>query len=211
MRACAVSSLHGGELLFLSKHISRAIVLLVPRSQYVPHPTPHVPLLASWRFLRWSSNCDALLEIIHIIIFVVSIGAVCIFSRTDRSWARLYRVYPKSAAIECTQKLLCGYNANSLFFRASFFCSCPNKNEWPLRPVAKITCPCATPLGTYFPVGILVPEYTFIHFFTHFYFPASGQAAFTGVVPSFPRFLPSIFVAHRVQQSHCSPIFIECC
>ena len=28
----------------------------------------------------------------------------------------------------------------------------------------------------------------------------------TGVVPSPPRFLPSIFIAHRVQQSHCSSI-----
>ena len=29
----------------------------------------------------------------------------------------------------------------------------------------------------------------------------------TGVVPSSPRFLPSIFIAHRLQQSHCSSIF----
>ena len=29
----------------------------------------------------------------------------------------------------------------------------------------------------------------------------------TGVVPSSPRFLPSIFVAHRFQQSRCSSIF----
>ena len=29
----------------------------------------------------------------------------------------------------------------------------------------------------------------------------------TGVVPSPPRFLPSIFIAHRVQPSHCSSIF----
>ena len=29
-------------------------------------------------------------------------------------------------------------------------------------------------------------------FFSHFYFPASGQAVVTGVVPSPPRFLPSI-------------------
>ena len=35
--------------------------------RYVPHLTQHVPLLASWRSLIiWSSNCDALLEIIHI-------------------------------------------------------------------------------------------------------------------------------------------------
>ena len=39
------------------------------------------------------------------------------------------------------------------------------------------------------------------------YFPASGQTVVTGVVPSSPRFLPSIFIAHRVQQSHCSSTF----
>ena len=32
---------------------------------------------------------------------------------------------------------------------------------------------------------------------THLYFPASGQAVVTGVVPSSPRFLPSIFIAHK--------------
>ena len=45
--------------------------------------------------------------------------------------------------------------------------------------------------------------YTFFFFLT-LYFPASGQAVVTGVVPSPPRFLPSIFIPHRVQQSHCS-------
>ena len=30
----------------------------------------------------------------------------------------------------------------------------------------------------------------FFFFFAHFYFPASGQAVVTGVVPSSPRFLP---------------------
>ena len=43
-------------------------------------------------------------------------------------------------------------------------------------------------------------------FFTHIYFPSSGQAVVTGVVPSSPRLLPSFFIAHRVQQSHCSSI-----
>ena len=47
----------------------------------------------------------------------------------------------------------------------------------------------------------------FFFFFTHIYFPASGQAVVTSVVPSPPRFLPSILIAHRVQQSHCSSIF----
>ena len=46
----------------------------------------------------------------------------------------------------------------------------------------------------------------FVFFSAHFHFPASGQAVVTGVIPSPPRFLPSIFFAHRVQQSHCSSI-----
>ena len=51
------------------------------------------------------------------------------------------------------------------------------------------------------------PLLFFTFFFSHFYFPASGQAVVTGVVPSPSRFLPSIFIAHRVQRSHCSSIF----
>ena len=47
----------------------------------------------------------------------------------------------------------------------------------------------------------------FFSFFSHFYSPASGQCVVTGVVPSPPRFLPSIFVAHRVQHSPYSSIF----
>ena len=47
----------------------------------------------------------------------------------------------------------------------------------------------------------------YIFFFGQFHFPASGQFAVTGVVPSPPRFLPSIFIAHMVQQSHCSSTF----
>ena len=40
---------------------------------------------------------------------------------------------------------------------------------------------------------------------------SSGQAVVTGVVPSPPRYVPSICIAHRVQHSHCSSTFIECC
>ena len=57
---------------------------------------------------------------------------------------------------------------------------------------------------------VLVLVFLFIYLFfsysLHFYFPASGQAVVTGDVPSSPWFLPSIFIAHRVQQSHCSSI-----
>ena len=55
---------------------------------------------------------------------------------------------------------------------------------------------------------LLVPAFLFLFlFFAYFYFPAFGQAVVTGVVPSPPRFLPSIFIAHRAQQSHCSSMF----
>ena len=47
----------------------------------------------------------------------------------------------------------------------------------------------------------------FFLFFVHIHFPAPGQAVVAGVVPSSPRFFPSIFIAHRVQPSHCSSIF----
>ena len=47
----------------------------------------------------------------------------------------------------------------------------------------------------------------FFFFFSHFYFPASGHAVVTSVVPSPPRFLPSIFIAHKVQRPHCSSMF----
>ena len=53
----------------------------------------------------------------------------------------------------------------------------------------------------------VVPALFFFFFFTHIYFPASGQAVVTDVVPSPPRFLPSLFIAHTIQQSHCSSIF----
>ena len=56
-------------------------------------------------------------------------------------------------------------------------------------------------------VTIRTPHrFFFFFFFAHFYFPASGQAVVTGAIPSPPRFLPSIYIAHRVQQSHCSSI-----
>ena len=44
-------------------------------------------------------------------------------------------------------------------------------------------------------------------FSTHSYFLPSGQDVVTGVVPSPPWFLPSNFIAHGIQQSHCSSIF----
>ena len=46
---------------------------------------------------------------------------------------------------------------------------------------------------------------------SHIFFSASGQAAVSGVVPSPPRYVPSVFIVHKMQHSHCSSIFIECC
>ena len=49
--------------------------------------------------------------------------------------------------------------------------------------------------------------YIHLYFLAHFYFPASGQARGHRRRSFSPRLLPSIFIAHRVQQSHCSSIF----
>ena len=56
------------------------------------------------------------------------------------------------------------------------------------------------------------PEERHVFFFSRFFFPhfynsTSGQDVVTGIVPFSPRLLPSIFIAHRVRQSHCSSIF----
>ena len=56
------------------------------------------------------------------------------------------------------------------------------------------------------------PGATSFFFASHFFFPASGQAVVSGVVPSPPRYVPSVFFEHRVQHSHRSPtFFIEYC
>ena len=65
------------------------------------------------------------------------------------------------------------------------------------------------------PVAAIVPAFPtiikllliYLFVFTHMYFPASAQAVVTGVVPSPPWFLPSIFISHRVQQSPSLSIF----
>ena len=56
--------------------------------------------------------------------------------------------------------------------------------------------------------GIVNSRNIFFFFFPELtlLFSASGQAMVTAVVPLPPRFLPSIFIAHRVQQSHRSSI-----
>ena len=40
---------------------------------------------------------------------------------------------------------------------------------------------------------------------------SSGQAVVTGVIQFPPRHVASFSIVHRVQHSHCSSIFIECC
>ena len=77
----------------------------------------------------------------------------------------------------------------------------------PLAPYAARLL--ALPLASWFDVEMFYDFFfsffsLFFFLFAHFYFPASGQAMVSGVVPSSPWFLPSIFIAHRVQQSHCS-------
>ena len=57
------------------------------------------------------------------------------------------------------------------------------------------------------PLYFVNDVFLFVYFSHTFHFLAFGQAVVTGVDPSPPKFLPSIFFAHRVQQSHCLSIF----
>ena len=74
-----------------------------------------------------------------------------------------------------------------------------------LRPCVEVQHPASTMIHSFFCSFF----YLFIYFLDHFYFPASGQAVVSGVVPSPPRYVPSVFIAHRVRHSHCSSTFIE--
>ena len=51
----------------------------------------------------------------------------------------------------------------------------------------------------------------FFFFLAHFYFPASGQAVVTGVVPFPPRFLPQFVSRIGFSNSTARRFFIECC
>ena len=110
--------------------MSRVIVLLLPRFQYVPHPTPHVPLLASWRSLSWSSKCDALLEIIHIIrckSFVCCQVVLCAFSQQQIGRGNVSIEYPKSAKSTAIKKYsqeesVVRVKCEFIVFPSSFFC-----------------------------------------------------------------------------------------
>ena len=141
--------------------MSRVIVLLLPRSQYVPHPTPHVPLLASWRSLGWRSNCDALLEIIHITrckSFVCYQVVLCIFSQEQIGRGHVYVEHTQKVLkvlLLSTPKKYCASKMRIHYFPGQLFFMI-YKRKWSLRPVVKTTCLCATPLGAYFPEGNLV-------------------------------------------------------
>ena len=111
--------------------MSRVIVLLLPRSQYVPHLTPHVPLLASWRSLiSWSSNCDALLEIVHIIrckSFVCVIKWCCVFSQEQICRGQVYIEYSQKVlkvVLLSTPKKYCAGEMRVHYFSGQVFLVC---------------------------------------------------------------------------------------
>ena len=68
---------------------------------------------------------------------------------------------------------------------------------------------CTVPKVTSNSLAAMSTTFFFFFFFSHtFTFQLLDKPwSQVGVVPSSPRFLPSIFIAHRVQQSHCSSIF----
>ena len=85
MCACRILSLRRRVAFVIACHVlSSCPLVLNTCSLHNINPTPHVPLLASWRSLTCSSKCDALLEIIHIIrcnSFVCCQVVLCAFSQ----------------------------------------------------------------------------------------------------------------------------------
>ena len=72
MCACRILSLRRRVAFAIACHVLSSCSQFSIGAIYVvfhskPHPTTHVPLLASWRSLTWRSKCDALLKIVHII------------------------------------------------------------------------------------------------------------------------------------------------
>ena len=81
----------------------------------------------------------------------------------------------------------------------SYSCAAVRSSETSIRSIA-------SPLLVLVVVGGGLRIFFFSFFLAHFYFAASESVVVKGAVPSPPRFLPSIFIAHRVKQSHCSSI-----
>ena len=116
--------------------MSRVIVLLLPRSQYVPYPTPHVPLLVSWRSLSWSSNCDALLEMIHTIrckSVVCYQVVLCVFSQEQIVRGHVYIEYTQKVLkvlLLSTPKKYCAGDTRIHYFSGQVFLVwCTNRND----------------------------------------------------------------------------------
>ena len=68
---------------------------------------------------------------------------------------------------------------------------------------------CQVHIGAYYGVCVLIKDFFFL--FAYFYFPASGQAVVTDVVPPPPRFLPSILSRIGFSNPTARRFFIECC
>ena len=118
-------------------------------------------------------------------------------------WCLLHRrlislLYFSCGGINCVSCDICVYH---LWFVCVF--------PWGI-PQLQSDCPVTTDLIMRVNVRTTTTCVIVFFFFTYVYFPASGQAVVTGVAPSSPRFLPSIFIAHRVQPSPWSSIFSYC-
>ena len=83
-----------------------------------------------------------------------------------------------------------------------------NTPDFALPVTSEISSPCVYDTSFFFSPSLLLSSSTRRRFYPQ---RPSGQAVDTGVVPFPPRYVPSIFIAHRVQHSHCQSVFIECC
>ena len=140
-------------------------ILLLPRFQYVLHPTPHVPLLAPWRSLiTWSSNCDPVLEIIRHIIrcksFAFVIKWCCVFSQEQIGRGHAYFAYYTQKVLKVmlvsTPKSYCAGEMRIHHVSGQFLSYIVQTKMVIAHRVVKMMFPCATTLGAYFPEGNLV-------------------------------------------------------
>ena len=127
------------------------------------------------------------------------------FQLLDDPWSQVSSLLPPGSCLQFLSRIRLS-NPTARRFFIEFSTGLANSRSRAFRKSICAQEKVPTNLYEYALGGIRTHETDFLFYFSH-YFPASGQAVVTGVVPSPPQFLPSIFIAHRVQQSHCSSIF----
>ena len=112
-------------------------------------------------------------------------------------------VRKKNSACSCHASFTFSYTAVPGTYKST-----RNHNDGIQKRVRKDCADCRCPLFSGDYVRLLIRSF----FLSHFYFVSSLWTSYgLRCRPFSPRHVPSVLIAHRVQHSHCSLIFIECC